>query len=216
MDDTKSSAINDYIMGAKSITNKVSEPVLNSEPIKQTRSFLGTFGWKMWVLIILVFSFLGVNVFLYFAKGTDVLSDLLAPIIGTSVATVGETVDIAAEGAKSVVGTAEDVAKIGLLETQAVARKAKDYDRLKGSQIDLHIKKPDFLDTNTLNRAINTKRSKEENVGTYDGTEVGGKWCYVGEYNGVKSCRQLDEGDTCMSGNIFPNKDICINPTLRA
>ena len=75
---------------------------------------------------------------------------------------------------------------------------------------------PDVPDNNTLNRNINTKRKKERNVGSYEGTDTSGQWCYVGEYNGIRNCRQLEKGDVCMSGNIFPNRDICINPTLRA
>lgn len=47
--------------------------------------------------------------------------------------------------------------------------------------------------------------------------KVSGKsgFCLVGEDRGIRSCMKVGEGDTCMSGNIFPSKDVCINPSLR-
>jgi len=41
-------------------------------------------------------------------------------------------------------------------------------------------------------------------------------YCYIGEDRGFRSCIQVGVGDTCMSGDIFPTKEICINPNLRA
>ena len=41
-------------------------------------------------------------------------------------------------------------------------------------------------------------------------------WCYIGNYAGYRSCSRVGEADTCMSGDIFPTQDICVNPTLRA
>jgi hypothetical protein len=47
--------------------------------------------------------------------------------------------------------------------------------------------------------------------------KISGKagYCLVGEDRGIRSCMKVGEGDTCMSGNIFPSKDKCINPSLR-
>jgi len=210
--DAKSSAINDYIMNAKNATTNAIPNVMPN--LEQGKSFLGKIGWKMWVLIIILLTFLGVNVFLYLAQGSEFIASLLNPLLGTSLGVAGETVDIAAEGGKSAVDIVSSVAKIGLLETQSVAKKAKNVNQLSSAKLDFGL--PDVPDNNTLNRNINTKRKKERNVGSYEGTDTSGQWCYVGEYNGIRNCRQLEKGDVCMSGNIFPNRDICINPTLRA
>jgi hypothetical protein len=40
-------------------------------------------------------------------------------------------------------------------------------------------------------------------------------WCYIGEDRGFRSCIYKSSEDKCMSGDIFPTKDICINPSLR-
>jgi len=40
-------------------------------------------------------------------------------------------------------------------------------------------------------------------------------WCYIGEDRENRSCIQVGNNDYCMSGDVFPTKDICINPSLR-
>jgi hypothetical protein len=40
-------------------------------------------------------------------------------------------------------------------------------------------------------------------------------WCYIGEDRGFRSCIQVSENEKCMSGDIFPSQEICINPNLR-
>ena len=40
------------------------------------------------------------------------------------------------------------------------------------------------------------------------------QWCFVGESNKKRYCT-LMKGEECMSGNIFPSKDICVNPKLK-
>ncbi len=41
------------------------------------------------------------------------------------------------------------------------------------------------------------------------------KFCYIGEQNGHRSCISINEGDKCMSGDIFPSMQVCMNPNLR-
>ena len=40
-------------------------------------------------------------------------------------------------------------------------------------------------------------------------------FCYVGTDRGHRSCIEVDDQDQCMSGDIFPTRDICVNPNLR-
>ena len=40
-------------------------------------------------------------------------------------------------------------------------------------------------------------------------------YCYIGEDKGFRSCVQVNQADVCMSGDIFPTRDICIHPRLR-
>ena len=40
-------------------------------------------------------------------------------------------------------------------------------------------------------------------------------FCYVGTDQGYRSCIDINNENECLSGDIFPTKDICINPNLR-
>jgi hypothetical protein len=40
-------------------------------------------------------------------------------------------------------------------------------------------------------------------------------YCYVGEDRGFRSCIEVGESTKCMSGEIFPTMEVCVNPRLR-
>lgn len=40
-------------------------------------------------------------------------------------------------------------------------------------------------------------------------------YCYIGTDRGVRSCVKVGHYDKCMSGEVFPRMDMCINPKLR-
>jgi len=40
-------------------------------------------------------------------------------------------------------------------------------------------------------------------------------WCFIGEDRGFRTCSEVSQNDKCMSGDIFPSQEICMNPNLR-
>lgn len=69
-----------------------------------------------------------------------------------------------------------------------------------------------------LNNAINMPMAQNINILPLPNDELATPkkgWCFVGEDRDFRSCISVSESDKCMSGNIFPTKDICINPSLR-
>ena len=40
-------------------------------------------------------------------------------------------------------------------------------------------------------------------------------YCYIGEDRGFRSCIEVTRDMKCMSGDIFPTREICVNPRLR-
>ena len=198
----KNPVIQNYIMDAATTTT-----ASGNDP---------AFSWKVGFIIIFLLAFLGVNIFVYLAKGTDMLKNITQPIFGSLLGIFGQTVNVAGEGAKTVVKGTAATALTAVDGTQYIAKGLQNNEPLLGSNISLQY--PDITVNNALNQAINTRRSVETNHGSYsenDGGDVVGKWCYVGEYNSKRSCRAVVDGDTCMSGNIFPSRDVCINPNLR-
>ena len=174
-----------------------------------------------WIIIILILAFLGFNIFAYLAKGTQDITNFFAPLLekifGTSVAVVGQAVDVSAEGAKIVVGETADVIESGLTAIQNVTPNVTPSS-VKGQPVNQQ--QVDITQQSTLNRALNTAQSKQSPQQDYEAHDAASSmksgWCYIGEDRGFRSCAQVGPNDTCMSGDIFPNQEICMNPNLRA
>jgi len=73
-----------------------------------------------------------------------------------------------------------------------------------------------------IDRPTRAPRDEEEykpddSYSTVQQNQATGKsgWCFIGEDRGFRSCSSVLASDTCMSGDIFPSKDICVNPNLR-
>ena len=175
-----------------------------------------------WLLIILILAFLGFNIFVYLAKGTQDIASFFAPLteklFGATVSVTGQTVDIAAEGAKAVVSGTATTVNTGLSAVQNITPN-NATSSIKSQPVQ---GQPTSRPSDTgLNKALNN--SQEQNM-DYQALEASssvhyaGKsgWCFVGEDRGFKSCALVNEDDKCMSGDIFPSQELCINPNLRA
>ena len=176
-----------------------------------------------WLLIIIILAFLGFNIFAYLAQGTQSIADVFAPLMqklfGTTVAVTGQAVDVSAEGAKAVVAGTAEVLESGLTAVQDITPN-KAPSTIGGQSIN---QQNSQSDQSTLNRALNTAQTQEPQQQDYQAHEASssihtaGKagWCYVGNDRGFRTCAQVGVNDTCMSGEIFPSHEICMNPNLR-
>ena len=168
-----------------------------------------------WVIIILILAFLGFNIFVYLAKGTQDISNFFGPIMqkifGTTVGVASQTVDVAAEGTKAVVGGTANVINTSLSAVQDITPNGASSS-IKSQPVQNDFNK---YETNSLNKALNS--SKGVNNQDYEPHEAQSSgWCYIGEDRGYRTCAQVSASDTCMSGDIFPSQEICMNPSLRA
>jgi hypothetical protein len=59
----------------------------------------------------------------------------------------------------------------------------------------------------------NQPKSPAEDPNLIPGPKSG--YCYIGENRGFRSCIEVGESTKCMSGEIFPTMDVCVNPRLR-
>jgi hypothetical protein len=176
-----------------------------------------------WLIIIVILAFLGLNIFAYLAKGTDAVTSVFKPVVDTTLATfayiTGQTISTAAEGGKAVVGVAAGTAKTALDVVQDVAT---PQGSLKPNSF--ADEEPDIMKSNALNQALNTKKkSAQQTMNDYEAddalSQIQGRnksgWCYIGEDRGFRSCVEVGPNDTCMSGDIFPTQEVCVNPRLR-
>jgi len=178
-----------------------------------------------WLLIILILAFLGFNIFAYLAKGTQDVVNVFAPltkmIFGTIAQVAGQAVDVSAEGAKAVVGGTAGAVTTGLTAVQNVTPNGAPSS-IKGQPVNQQ--QVDAVQQSTLNRALNTAQTQQPQQQDYQANEASssvhsaGKagWCFIGDDRGFRSCAQVGVNDTCMSGDIFPSQEICMNPNLRA
>lgn len=207
-----------------------SEPSISYTSSTNDNGFFSSFkniNATTWILIILILAFLGFNIFAYLAKGTQTITDIFGPIVdklfGTAVVVTGEVVDVSAEGAKAVVKGTAGVLETGLTEVQNITPNAAESG-IKGQPINQQPQQPDVTQQSTLNRALNTSQSQQPSEQDYQANEASssvhsaGKagWCYVGNDRGFRTCAQVGVNDTCMSGDIFPSQEICMNPNLRS
>jgi len=63
---------------------------------------------------------------------------------------------------------------------------------------------------------VTTLNNKLNNIAPSKKTLNADAYCYIGYDNGQRECMEAYAGDVCMSGEIFPTLDICINPKLRS
>jgi hypothetical protein len=217
--------------------NKDSFPELltNTPSVNSDSSSEGMFSsWWVWIFIILLLAYLGFNIFNYLAKGAETTNDVLSPFwayimsffnYGPTSITPDDT-DIQSENGNDSDAVGEDTEKQdgGSKPISAENAKPNTASVSKMSPDSAHNQNaPDNAQNTALNRALNISKqqelSKQEYVAndSYDSTQQGkAGWCYIGSEQGYRSCSQVGEADTCMSGNIFPTQDVCVNPSLRA
>jgi hypothetical protein len=190
--------------------------------------------WWVWIFIILLLAYLGFNIFNYLAKGAETTNDVLSPFwtyimsffnYGPSIAQ-SDSDEYQAENVNDNDAVDADTGKQDGGSKPISAENAKpnpaSVSKMSPDSVN-NQNVPDNAQNTALNRALNISKqqelSKQDYVAndSYDSTQQGkAGWCYIGSEQGYRSCSQVGEVDTCMSGNIFPTQDVCVNPSLRA
>lgn len=183
--------------------------------------------WTTWLLIIFILAFLGFNILAYLGQGVQDVTNFTAPLIktifGGAVAVTGEVIDVSAEGAKKVVTGTADVLETGLTAIQDITPEGSN-SILKGQPInqEQQQQKQQSPDNIALNKALNASAPMQQDYQANEASSSvhssSGKagWCFVGVDRGFRTCAEIGANDTCMSGEIFPSREICMNPNLRS
>ena len=183
-----------------------------------------------WFIIFLILAFLGFNIFVYLAKGSQDIVDFFSPlfkkIFGASAIVLGKTVDVAAEGAKAVVGGTAEAVNVTAGAVNASLTAVQDItpngapSSIKSQSVQSTQPQQDVTTNTPLNKALNSSQPESDYQANEASSSVAGTgksgWCYIGEDRGFRSCAQVGVNDQCMSGDIFPTQELCINPNLRS
>jgi hypothetical protein len=150
-----------------------------------------------YVSIIILLSLLGFNLF----KNLGVLVDKIDVAIKYVLSLFGYEL-VSKPLQSSVVGVNQNTEEI---KDENVDMKKVDEDTKMNN-------------TNSLDNILNTTEEKlniENSQSNNENNVFKSGFCYVGEDRGYRTCVQVGQADKCMSGDIFPSKDVCINPNLR-
>jgi hypothetical protein len=196
-------------------------------------SFFSNITWQTWIIIILILAFLGINVFVYLGKGLQEITTFFSPILkllGYEVLeTTKQTIDVSATGAKTGINLTAEGAKTGIDIVADTATGAidlatgvsgKQASSSLSTQTTIDAKSSPDTEQNNIQNALNDAKQSQEVMPDDSKSSIqtsSGKsgWCYIGEDRGIRSCSQVGVNDMCMSGDIFPSNEICINPNLR-
>ncbi len=183
------------------------------------------------IAAFVILAILGFNIFNYLAKGTDIFGNILKKTtdlitsgtksilsnskIGTDILNQEVRTGIKNTGniTKNITNTAASGAKLGVDLTAGTINRGANIvnDTIDYSESKL---------SNKMHSSPGSRRPKRPSPDDGIGSSIQhknskGGWCYVGSDRSFRSCIKVKDSDTCMSGNIFPTKEICINPSLR-
>ena len=162
----------------------------------------------------------------------------------TAIGAIKQTVDVSAVGLKSTVDTVTDTA-VGAVDSlatkltgpegapassslsqtnQSIQKQSQQSQQSQQQQIQhalnkqglsgsgsssgLGLQHANFLDTIEADDSFSSIQANK--------ASSKGGFCYIGADKGTRSCVSLGINDECMSGQIFPTMDVCVNPSLRA
>lgn len=186
-------------------------------------------------LIVVILLFLGVNLFSYLGDFLQIVKEALAPLLKNILESLGYVVtettkdvaQLSAEGAKLGIDVAAGTVESGInviqgqLDIDQGSSSSSSSDNTNNLQNNQGKSKAFDSISSSLSSALADAEYNSEPMpdDATSSTQRSGPsksgYCYIGEDRGFRSCIQVKEGDTCMSGDIFPSQAICVNPSLR-
>jgi hypothetical protein len=211
------------VLESLSFSKKTSNNVFTAPSMLTTESVTSSFAFK--IIIILIILLVGIVGYTYLEKEVNQLIANIQNYFETKKYTKKEQEkqkEIEKEKT-STEQTTEDVIKD--IQTDIEKNKNKknkepvNYptsSKLNSSPVEENIEE---YQRDALQKALNDAAQSGGEV-IPDATESriqSGKtgWCFIGADNLSRTCSQIGVNDMCMSGEIYPTKDVCINPNLR-
>jgi len=172
------------------------------------------------LIMLIIFSYFGLNLLTILGNSFQHLHDISAPFVKQFLAAVGystgevinKSADVTADAAKLGIDVAEgtaqnigDLFKKGAsdLDSSASSRENKPSLDTKISSKSESIKKPNEVKPDSSENPIQKPISSDKQ-----------NWCLIGEYQNKRGCVAVNDSDKCLSGQIFPSQQLCLNPTF--
>ena len=162
------------------------------------------------LVVILVLSLLGVNIFLLFGNILQDIVNFFRPVVSKSLSELGYASGTLIDNSSEIVA---DSAKTGIDILHGTVDSVGDLlikasGQGSGATLDNKINQPPIIaprppSPNETSNPIQSSSSPSKS-----------QWCLVGEYNGSRGCVNVSDQDKCLSGQVFPSQQICLNPNL--
>ena len=166
----------------------------NSSILNNNKNAFGGFGWFSISIIVIIILILIVVLYLYINKENNLnIQDFFSNTYNNILSWFGYKT-----------------------EQSVISSKGQDINKDTDKDEDKDADKDDKLNK-ILKSDKDNNYNADDSYSSIQGSKSTNKsgWCYIGEDRGFRTCAFVNEDDTCMSGDIFPSKDICINPNLR-
>ena len=207
-------------------------------------SFFTNVSWQTWLIVFLILTLLGINVFAYLAKGTEETASIFRQVFGPILSFFGfgtlhaskQVIETSAKGAKAGVDIVAG-ATTGALDIVEETAKNGIPAATSGTSIGLstpegrqagssmpsrqQVGEEERWQPGALEMALEDASLKQNQQGggpiPHDSSFTTGKagWCFIGEDQEIRSCSEIGVNDKCMSGDVFPTQAVCMNPNLR-
>ena len=152
------------------------------------------------LLIVMVLAYVKINLISIFGDAVQSGVDFFSPLLSYLFDFIGDSSGKAINKAAEITA---DVSKGGIDLAEGAVQ---DVGNLLIGKAAVGSKK-------SYNMADPQPDSPEDNI-QKPRSSLKTKWCLAGEYQNKRGCIAISESDKCMSGQIFPNEEMCMNPTL--
>ena len=94
----------------------------------------------------------------------------------------------------------------------------KNLSDLSNNLVNSNYKEENNILKTTINSAVKKSQDIKDNIDLPDAIETTlqkSGYCFIGNLNDVRYCSEVSAKNKCMSGEIFPSMDLCINPNIK-
>jgi hypothetical protein len=193
---------------------------INPTQIVNTESSLFSIKDIFIVLLValLIFSFLGVNLLSVSGEAFEYIKDTFFPMVEKLAAMFGYStgimIDKGAETSTDAIKYSADIANgaLGSLSDLLIAASKPKLESDEQTALDttLTLNKPLCSGTSA------TEPKPDSSVSSTQASISSGKqkWCLVEESGAKRGCVRIEDADKCMSGQVFPHQEMCLNPNI--
>ncbi len=191
----------------------------NREPMIAQVSSTDIFSGKNLIISLLVFllilSFLGINLLNMIGNLMENIVNVFGPLVKQILSvfgyTAGTIIDKTADVATDVATTGVELAG-GSVQSLGHILKDASKDGISPEAKQSLSKPLDLNSSSILNNEPSPDSSSNPSQKPITSNKTG--WCLVGEYEGKRGCIEINNATKCLSGQVFPEEKLCLNPTF--